>query len=222
MKQIGDPTSTTPDGARLELRFENEQGTFLTVHTDCIVDYSLAKISGAVDLLQLTLKAPRGAGLGLLRDEAIVEMWHHSGHSSNCIGVIRSEHVEGGSDESGEYIHIQGRSPCGYLIDTPLSLEHAGSLRDLIHAIAPGDIDLSPGVPDVGVHSYISSPSVFGALRLVATSMGLVVRDAGRRAAVATREEVAEQIRRRPVARITDENAQRVRFTRGVPIRPRE
>jgi hypothetical protein len=222
MKELGDRHSTARDGSRAELRFSNQDGVFAVIYNDFIEDYSLTKTAGAVDLLQLKLRAPRGTGLGLLRDEATVEMWLHDVRGSVCVGLIQSEHVAGGVDETGEYIHIQGRSPCGHLIDEAILLEHTGALRALVEAIAPGNVDVSAGVPDARVSAYFSSPSTYGALRLLATSMRLVVRDAGKRVAVATRKEIVDQIRTRPVAKLTDKEVVKATFSRGAPIRKRE
>jgi hypothetical protein len=222
MKEIGDPTSVSRNGSRLELRFTNDDGVFAIVYNDCVENYSLTKVAGAVDLLELSLRAPRTSGLGLLREEAIIEMWLHDARGSIRVGLIRSEHVAGGADETGQHISIQGRSPCGHLIDESISLDKMGTLRELIEAVAPGEIDISEGVPSTQVSAYLSAPSTFGALRLLATSMALVVRDAGTRVAVATRTEVMEQIRARPVAKLTDREITKASFSRGTPLRTRE
>lgn len=224
MITIGDPQLRSKDGSTFKLCFLGGGLLIATVYQDRLMEFELNKRTSGVGLLKARLRGPRGEGLGRLHEADIIEAW--SGETEGeyeCIGVTLLEYIEGSTEEDGsfELVEIQGRSPCGSLIDVPASLQHVGTWRSLLEALAPGQLTLSAGIPDGPVSAYISAPSTYGALRLLASTRGLVLRDAGSNFDVLTRAELMDLIHSRPPATITASETLKARVTKGNRIKER-
>lgn len=207
----------------MELRFVDRDGReAMTVYNNCVAQLTIRQTSGAINLLEASLRAPRGAGLGRVHEDSIVEVWIHDAQGVNRVGTFRAEYVQGDIQEGGEQVRVQGRSLCGNLVDRPVSLRKDGSIGEVLLALAPDALAISDEIPEDKVSVYFDVPSTFGAIRLLCTSTRLVAKDAGDKLAILTRAEVMRKIQARPVPKITDKDINAAQFQRGKPIRTRE
>lgn len=222
MDTFGDATRVNPDGSSSELRFIVEDDIRAIVYNNHIANLTVSQNGAGVNLLEVHLTAPRGMGLLRLPTDATVEVWFHRvGESSHRVAVVSIDYFNSEYKAEEAYLEIHGRSPCARLIDAPVNVEFHGSLHELLRKVAGSETMISSSVPESRVSAYVAAPSAYGALRLVATSIGLVVSDNIENFRIRSKKEAIYELKKKPKATITEKETIQSTMRKGSPIRKR-
>ncbi|XXX73296.1 hypothetical protein WMF30_37175 [Sorangium sp. So ce134] len=174
-----------------------------------------------MNVLEVRLSAPAGSGILKLPHDAIIELWgHYPNRGSHRLAIAKIDYWNA-AREAHDEVEIQGRSPCAVLIDQPTTLTHEGRLGELLDKVSEGKVRFPRGIPDIQVSAFVRAPSAYGAMRLIATSMGLLIQDDGDKFQILTSKAARENLRGRPVARISDPDILNANFRKGNPVRKR-
>lgn len=227
MMTVGDPLHHGADGTHCEARFFLESALVAIVHGDVLRSYNFNHGTLGVGLLEMRLEGPRGGGLAKITPEcskATLEVWiEEGGGLPKRIARACVDHWLMTFDGDHEKVAIQGRSPGAVLVDEQWLVTFDGDLAGLMTtAFAGRNLPFSMhDVPGRSVAAHIDAPSAYGALRLVASAMGLVVRDRDDGFHVFSRKALFEESQKRPVAQIRGADIKSGGMERGAPIRKR-
>lgn len=223
MKIFGNPEALNPDGTSIELRFSVAGNMVATVHNNCVANFTLHQKVSGVTVVEVQLAGVGGLSVSSLPRVADIEAWSHRKEGpSHLLATVSIDYYNSTHNADTVQVSIHGRSVCAGLIDSRCDLNEPNTnLRDLIVCIGGDKVAVSGSVLNEPVSAYIASPSAFGALRLLATSRELVVKDESLVFRVRSRSEARAELAKQSVATITSEETLSGEITKGSPIRRR-
>ncbi|MCL2778100.1 MAG: hypothetical protein FWD73_08860 [Polyangiaceae bacterium] len=119
-------------------------------------------------------------------------------------------------------IEVHARGPGATLIDEGFCGEVSGTLSELVEQLTKVEpiIDVSMPTDSDCVRAWIDAGSIFGAVQLVAVTLGGVVASENRdRFSITTREEDLARMDVRPAVVIDENKVERFSMREGMPVR---
>ena len=118
---LGDPKHECASGNKCTLHFLQGDTVVAIVHNDIVQKFNVARADTGVALVELHLAGPKGSGLAQLSDDWTVEIHVKTRQlpEPHRLAKANIDLWELDYDEKECRLHIQGRSPCGVLIDEP-------------------------------------------------------------------------------------------------------
>ncbi len=224
MRHLGDPAFTFSDGGRSQLILFDEAGPRYTIHTDLLVG-KLHLVSATTGTAMLTASLTAPGDTLLIPAMEFAEVWSEDrgGHRFR-LSRLRVDHMHARRSGGNSELTIHGRGPLGPLIDQRCQAVFAGDLQVFVaekcRTAARTEV---LGLAARPVTIYANMDSTYAALRLLAVSLGFVVKEDLKTDTIQVRALDVERDRlaRKPIVHLDDTNSRAESYTKGTPLKKR-
>ncbi|WP_394823665.1 hypothetical protein [Pendulispora albinea] len=226
MKTAGERRTSPPNESWLEVHVLDGESTLAVLFSSVIDAASVSEKSAAITGCRVLIKLEdpdvgalisQGRGLRILVGNALVAepVWLFRG----TIDYVERRRE---SPDAPMYLEVHARAYGSRLLDEGFRGEIAGSLMAAINQLTKVEPVIHVSMPQEfgDVRAWVDAGSIFGAVQLLAVTVGAVITSEGReRFVLSTREAAFESSEAQPVAFIDASTARKIAVREGTPVR---